>query len=397
MSKIKILFDVARLYKTDDKGSYKTGIFWVTYNLLKLFLHDNCFDVTLYTEFMLPKNNIDTVDLNIDNLNYVASKYSLQLKKTKNFIKNKNFNAENYDLYFNSAFLSKLDASSVPQFYVLHDTIPMILKDKYPEIFINNFKNFYNNLHPNTYCLCISESCKNDFLKYFPHLNPENMTIIYNASSQKFKPLKDSQKFEQIKNKYNIEIPQNSKYIFTISNLSDKKKNLCFTIKNFFEFIKTNNVNDLYFILAGYGKDILIEELKQEYPNDYQKYKDKLIFLGYLEDSDVNLLYSNAFYFSFISLYEGFGLPLLEAMSAGVPILTSNTSSIPEVVGECALKISPKDYIECQKAMHLLYTDEKLRNDLIKKGLIQQESFSWKKTYAKIVEKIKEVVNKEVI
>ena len=68
MSKIKILFDVARLYKTDDKGSYKTGIFWVTYNLLKLFLHDNCFDVTLYTEFMLPKNNIDTVDLNIDNL-----------------------------------------------------------------------------------------------------------------------------------------------------------------------------------------------------------------------------------------------------------------------------------------------------------------------------------------
>ncbi len=392
MVKLNILFDVTKLYKTDDQGFYRTGIFWVTYNLLKKFLNDDVYNVTLYSEYTYPKDNFDTVDIDIQNVDYIASKYIINLGNVKKQIENKKFNAENYDLYFNSAFFSKLDNDNVPQFYILHDAIPMILSDKYPKQFIDNFKDFYSNLSNKINCFCISESCKKDFLRFFSNLNGDNMTLISNASSQEFKPLKNPNIFETVKRKYNIHFSINDKYIFTISNLADKKKNLCFTIKNFFNFIKTNNINNLYFVLAGYGKDYLIDEIKQISQKDYEHYKDKLIFLGYLPDNDVNIFYSNSLYFSFISLYEGFGLPLLEAMQAGTPILTSNTSSIPEVVLDAAIKISPNNDAECIKAMDILYNNEQIRKELIQKGYNRKNDFSWEKTYEIIDNKIKNVL-----
>lgn len=388
MIKINLLFDIAKLYKTDTDGAYRNGVFWVTYNLLKNFLKDDRFKITLYSEFVYPKNNFDTVDIDITTLDYTASKYSIQMSKTAKTIPNKNFIPEQYDAYFNSAFFSKLEDNSIEQFYLLHDAIPLVLKDLYPEKFVNNFESFYKKLYSSTNCFCISKSCQNDFLKYFSQLKSENMTVVYNAPSQKFTQMQDKTKFKEVKNKYKLPLRDDDKYIFTISNLADVKKNLVFTIRNFMEFIDSNNIKDLYFILAGYGKSVLVKELHQNCSELYDKYKNKILFLGYLQDKDVNLFYSNALFFSFISLYEGFGLPLIEAMNAGTPVLTANTSSIPEVVDDCALMISPNDYKDCQNKMKQLYFDRELRENLIEKALKRGRNFSWEWTYKLISDKI---------
>lgn len=386
--KKKLLFDITKLYKTDDRGFYRSGIFWVTYNLLSMFLKDERFDVTLYSEYAFPKGNFDTVDIDISFNEYVFQKYSINIGKIKKNILNKNFQASLYDAYFNSAFFSKLDYSDIKQFYLLHDAIPMILKDKYPESFISNFKEFYDGLSSEAFCFCISKSCKDDFIKYFPQLDSKKMEIVYNASSQNFIPMKNELLREEIITKYNLPLGKEDKYIFTISNLADAKKNLQFTLEAFFKFIEKYQVDDLFFILAGYGKDILISDLKKNCSVLYEKYKNRIFFLGYLEDCDVNVFYSNALYFSFLSLYEGFGLPLLEAMQAAVPVLTSNTSSIPEVVEDAAVMLSPKDMEECIEKMHLLYSDKNLCKSLVEKGIVQAKKFSWEKTYKLISDKI---------
>jgi glycosyltransferase involved in cell wall biosynthesis len=108
--------------------------------------------------------------------------------------------------------------------------------------------------------------------------------------------------------------------------------------------------------------------------------RDKIIFTDFVSEEDLVLLYNCADVFLYPSLYEGFGIPLLEAMACGVPVITSNTTSIPEVVGDAALLINPRDGEELKKALLSLLNDEKLRKELINRGFEQVRKFSWRKT-----------------
>jgi glycosyltransferase involved in cell wall biosynthesis len=123
-----------------------------------------------------------------------------------------------------------------------------------------------------------------------------------------------------------------------------------------------------------------------------ENYRSKIIRLGYVDDSDVNLLYSNSLFFTFISQYEGFGMPLLEAMQAGTPVIASNNSSLPEVAGDAAITIDYDDEEACISAMEKYYFNEDLRQAYIKKGFEQAKLFSWDKTVDLMINKIKEVI-----
>ena len=114
--------------------------------------------------------------------------------------------------------------------------------------------------------------------------------------------------------------------------------------------------------------------------------KTKLEFLGYVEDKKLPELYSNAMMFVYPSLYEGFGLPVLEAMKCGCPVITSNTSSLPEVIGQAGIQIAPTNDDELIKAYKKMYEDTFFRELCRERGLIRAKSFSGEKATSELLE-----------
>ena len=122
--------------------------------------------------------------------------------------------------------------------------------------------------------------------------------------------------------------------------------------------------------------------------------KDKVLFIGQVEDADLPALYSGAELFVFPSLYEGFGLPVIEAMACGVPVLCSGVSSLPEVAGDAALLVEPRDVNTLAAKMGQVLMDEGLRQEMHRKGLAQAKKFSWEQTARETVNVYTGVVNR---
>ena len=118
-----------------------------------------------------------------------------------------------------------------------------------------------------------------------------------------------------------------------------------------------------------------------------------MIFTGYLPDEDLPALYNAADLFVYPSIYEGFGLPPLEAMSCGCRVITSNTSSLPEVVGDAGIMIDPYDTDALTSSIYEVLTNNELRADMVKKGLERAKMFSWEKTAEETLEIYKDVCN----
>jgi glycosyltransferase involved in cell wall biosynthesis len=136
--------------------------------------------------------------------------------------------------------------------------------------------------------------------------------------------------------------------------------------------------------------------LQKRLGNLYDKYSKYIKPLGYVDENDVNILYSNSLFFTFLSLYEGFGMPPLEAMQAGTPVICANNSSLPEVVGDAAILVNAEDENEIIEAYKTLYFDEEKRNEYIKKGLERAKLFSWDKSYKVVSDKIISTLFEEI-
>jgi glycosyltransferase involved in cell wall biosynthesis len=121
----------------------------------------------------------------------------------------------------------------------------------------------------------------------------------------------------------------------------------------------------------------------------------RVLFPGYVEEGDLSALYSGALAFLFPSLYEGFGIPVLEAQACGVPVMTSNNSSLPEVAGDAALLVDPHDVDAIAAAMARLATDEALRAELVRRGFENVKRFSWEKCARETLAVLEGVVEKE--
>jgi len=112
----------------------------------------------------------------------------------------------------------------------------------------------------------------------------------------------------------------------------------------------------------------------------------EVIFVDYITQLDLAYYYSSATLLAYPSLYEGFGLPPLEAMACGCPVVISNTSSLPEVVGEAGIMVNPYDTDSLAQAMRRVLTDDKLRDKMVRRGLEQAKKFSWEKTAEQTLE-----------
>ena len=243
--------------------------------------------------------------------------------------------------------------------------------------------------------ITISQSSKKDILKFYPQVKADKIKVISHGFDEGvFGEEKNPKEEENIKRKFKIE----GKYILYLGALQPRK-NLEILIEAF-EKIKNweaifrrseNSKND-------FGKDlklVLAGEKAWLWKNIFEKikkshYAKDIITPGKINFSDVGNLMRGAEVFCFPSLYEGFGLPILEAMSAGVPVVTSFNSSLPEVAGEAALYFNGYNAEELKEKLESVLKDSVLRKELVEKGKKQVEKFSWEKCAQETLNFLKE-------
>jgi len=217
--------------------------------------------------------------------------------------------------------------------------------------------------------ICVSEHTKKDLVRHL-QIDEKKMVVIPEAASEEFKPIKDRTKIDKILDKYYID----SRYILHIGTLNPRK-NLDFLIKVFNNVHKV--VPNIKLVITGkkgwhyQGLFELVKKLGLQ--------KD-VIFTGYILDEEAPYLYNGASVYAFPSIYEGFGLPPLEAMSCGTPVVASNTSSIPEVVGDAGILLSPHDKDGWTKALIKILKNPNYSEELGRLALERAKLFSWRKT-----------------
>jgi glycosyltransferase involved in cell wall biosynthesis len=224
----------------------------------------------------------------------------------------------------------------------------------------------------------ISNSSRDDIIEAYG-ISEKNVIVTYpgvkKISSSKQKTLS----MEDLTKKFGIK----GKYILFVGTLQPRKN-----IEKLIEAFSKLSEKNLQLVIVG-KKGWLYEPILAS-PAKYNV-EDKVKFLDFVENEDLPSLYKNALCFVLPSLYEGFGLPVLEAMKYGCPVLISNVSSLPEAGGDAALYFDPENADEIAKTIEKVISDEKLRQDMIKKGYTQIKQFSWEKTAQKTLDVLQEL------
>lgn len=228
----------------------------------------------------------------------------------------------------------------------------------------------------------VSEFSKQEISEHY-QINPEKIDVVYNGIHSFFRPLDERTK-QNTREKFSY----GKNYFVSIGSLHPRK-NIPALIQAFAQF-KKESLSDLKLVLAGpgfWGLSDIHKALEES------GIKDEIIFTGRLKDEDLALVLGSALALTFVPYYEGFGIPLVEAMEAEVPIITSNVTSLPEIAGEAALLVNPKETTDIKNAMLRVYKEENTRNDLVEKGRIQKQKFSWDKSADLLWESVRKTIN----
>ncbi len=260
--------------------------------------------------------------------------------------------------------------SSVKQLAVIHD----INFHHYPNDLPWLVKHYYNYYFPRfakkaDRIATVSEFSKQDIAKSYAISN-NLIDVVYNGCSDGFVPVSEDQKLA-VRKQFTAEAP----YFIYVGSIQPRK-NLQRLFKAFDQFKKQSGASHKL-VIAGqkyFWNKVMKDSLAAcEYKND-------IIFLGRVQEHDLHQLTASAFASVYVPLFEGFGIPLLEAMHCEVPVIASNVSSLPEVAGDAALYCNPTEIAEIAGAMLKLYNDKKLCIDLIAKGNKRKQKFSWDHT-----------------
>lgn len=265
-------------------------------------------------------------------------------------------------------------ANNLQIFLTIYDLIPIL----HPQFVLDERVSFLHkktlaNISHNDCITCISHSTKNDLCNYL-NIDESRVFVTHLAAEPSiFYPCRDAAKLASTRSKYGI---PDAAYILSLGTL-EPRKNLDGAIRSFAQLIEEQNIKDLYLVLVGtpgWKYEKIMEEVSKK-----NFLKERIIFTGYVPESDLAALYSSALAFVYPSFYEGFGLPPLEAMQCGVPVITSNTSSLPEVVGEAGIMVDPTDTDALCHSMLEIYNNSSLRASMSLKSLAQAKLFSWQR------------------
>jgi len=217
--------------------------------------------------------------------------------------------------------------------------------------------------------VAISNSTKSDLIKHLK-VDPDKISVVYPGYDDRvFKPVNDPDQIKEIKRKYKI----TGNYILNIGTL-DARKNITNLIEAYANLIKDGSVNHKLVITGkkGYLSDDIFKKV------DELGLDCEVVFTGRAPQEDLPLLLNGADVFIYPSLYEGFGLPPLEAMACGTPVITSNVSSLPEVVGDAGILVDPLNVDEIAKALYQVVSNNEVRQKMRQMGLERAKMFLWK-------------------
>jgi len=234
--------------------------------------------------------------------------------------------------------------------------------------------------------ITVSDFEKHRINEYF-HFLPENNKVItiYNSVNEYFRKIEDLEELKRIKLKYTLP----DEFILFLGN-TDPKKNTTNVIKAYFEFVKSNPGN-IKLVIIDYQPDQLKKQLNEIVNHELA---GNIHLTGYVVNADLPAIYSLSSLFLYPSLRESFGIPLLEAMRCETPVITSNTSSMPEIAGDATLLVDPFKPEEITAAIRRIFTDNKIRLNLIEKGFIQAKKFSWRIMAQHVLEMYSEIGDK---
>jgi glycosyltransferase involved in cell wall biosynthesis len=225
-----------------------------------------------------------------------------------------------------------------------------------------------------TRVLADSEATRCDLIHYYG-IPKDKIVVVYPGRDETLAPVTDPVALAAVRARYELSSP----YLLYVGTLHPRK-NLVRLVQAFASTVQSETErslpagSNLQLVLAG-QKGWLYDDIFAQVRK--LGIADRVILTGYVPDSDLPALLSGALAFVFPSLYEGFGLPVLEAMACGTPVICSNASSLPEVAGDAALLVDPLDLHELAGAIHRIITDKDLRRLLVAKGFEQVERFSW--------------------
>lgn len=244
-----------------------------------------------------------------------------------------------------------------------------------PEAATPSLRSYLNKVVPRSvkkadHILADSQATKDDLVELY-RVSPDKITVLLSGVNHRFKPVTDQHLLTQTRQKYGL---KNHPYLLSVGTVQPRK-NYSRVIQALHRLHQQGH--ELHYAIAG-GKGWLNDEMYTTI--EQTNMQDYVHLLGFVDDEDLPALYSAADCLIITSLYEGFGLPILEAMASGTPVITSNLSSLPEVAGNAGLLVDPLNTEAITHAIHEIITDDSKRQQLIESGYRQVEKFTWEKS-----------------
>ncbi|MBN1177582.1 MAG: glycosyltransferase family 4 protein [Anaerolineae bacterium] len=283
------------------------------------------------------------------------------------------------------AITGRLDLFYSPDF-VLPPTLPrtrtlLTVHDlsflHYPDHFVPKLVQYLSRVVPRSVAradrvLADSEATRRDLIALLD-VPPEKVALLYSGVDACFRPQSEPGERERLAEHHGLDARP---YILSVGTLQPRK-NYVGLIRAFARLER----RDVQLVIAG-GRGWLYEDVLAE----AARHADRVAVLGFVDDAELPALYRGAALFAFPSFYEGFGLPVLEAMACGTPVVCSNASSVPEVAGDAALLVDPHDEDALAAALARALDDEALRAGMVERGLAQAARFSWERAARQLVE-----------
>jgi GT2 family glycosyltransferase/glycosyltransferase involved in cell wall biosynthesis len=289
------------------------------------------------------------------------------------------------DLVHYPAFISPVWKTS-KTVITIHDMSYLL----FPEMFLWQYRMYLRLFVPFSakradQIIADSDNTKRDIVRLLG-IPEEKVKVVYPGTNLAYSCIEDTQRIQDSLKTLAIQ----GEYILSVGTL-EPRKNIKTLIKAYAHLMQDSPVEEISLVIVG-GKGWLYEEIFREV--ERVSLKTKIIFTGYVTEEEMICLYNGAKIFVYPSLYEGFGLPPLEAMACGVPVIVSNVSSLPEVVGDAALMFSPESFVELKDKIQELLNDQALSEDLILRGKERVKQFTWEKAAKQTMQVYEESLKK---